>query len=106
MSFEGGVKVIMAKGFCFHPLRLHRNSRKFCKVSENTQKDGDLPMFRLRGRNSRGPAVSEIRPSQSYKLKRSLSIAFCGFAASRDTLDLTPSLYGREDMQNAKLYEA
>jgi hypothetical protein len=41
------------KGLRFHPLRLHRNSRKLCGVSEITRKDGDFP----------------LRPSQSYKFK-------------------------------------
>jgi hypothetical protein len=51
---EGSAKVIMAKDFCFHPLRLHRSSRKLCGVSEITRKDGDFPLC----------------PSQSYQLNR------------------------------------
>jgi hypothetical protein len=46
------VKVIMAKDFCFHPMRLNRNSRKLCGVSEITRKDEDFL----------------LRPSRSYKL--------------------------------------
>jgi len=42
---EGDAKVIMAKGFCFHPLKLRYNSHEPCAVSKITQKDGKLQMF-------------------------------------------------------------
>ncbi|HOI21344.1 MAG TPA: hypothetical protein PK792_10325, partial [Methanothrix soehngenii] len=51
ISFEGGVKVIMAKDSAFILLRLGRNSPGLT-VRETTLKDGDFP----------------LRPSQSYKL--------------------------------------
>jgi len=45
--------VIRAKDSAFIPLRLRRNSRKLCEVSEIGLKAGDFP----------------LRPSQSYELK-------------------------------------